>query len=400
MKLKFCKNLTFVQITNIYQLMRPYFFLYKLYGLFPYKISKNQIHSSKIGLCHTFFVAMSCIVYFVIAMYQCFYSLDIVFDTTESLMQFTSYFMLGTFIAVYSCASNKYKFLLLKKLILLSSMLSEKEFFEVAKVIYFKDIIGYIFLMGQIFNIASEDLTAQNISKMFALHITMIVFLMDMQYSNFVFLLKSCLKNVNNNLQLLTKSYEGCEIISCNKSMQLLQFNNLQLIKLRKLQHNHHHVSCVIKELNTVFTLQIIATVLMTFAEVTFGLYFFILHIQGKKGIDLDKQLWFNYFITSVTYYSLKMAVMVWICQETKNESLKTGIIVHDVILNNNNEQLKSELSLFSLQLLQCNNEFTSKCIVMNANLISGVVSGIATYLLILIQFLNTKKSTSKNNEQ
>ncbi|XP_031788758.1 gustatory receptor 8 isoform X1 [Nasonia vitripennis] len=111
----------------------------------------------------------------------------------------------------------------------------------------------------------------------------------------------------------------------------------------------------------------------MTFAEVTFGLYFFILHIQGKKGIDLDKQLWFNYFITSVTYYSLKMAVMVWICQETKNESLKTGIIVHDVILNNNNEQLKSELSLFSLQLLQCNNEFTSKCIVMNANLISGV---------------------------
>lgn len=71
------------------------------------------------------------------------------------------------------------------------------------------------------------------------------------------------------------------------------------------------------------------------------------------------------------------------------------------------------------MQLLQCKNEFTAKCITMDAQLLTAVgysiteflntktmiviifqiVSGIATYLLILIQFLKTKKNLTAENE-
>jgi len=120
----------------------------------------------------------------------------------------------------------------------------------------------------------------------------------------------------------------------------------LRLIKLRELQLKYHEVSKAITDLNSAFMLQVVSTVLMTFAEVTFGLYFFLLHSQGRKSIDLDKQVWINYFITSVTYHFLKFSIIVWICHETKNESLVTGIVVHDIILRCDSDQLETEVNL------------------------------------------------------
>ena len=344
-KINILNKWKFFRIENTYKLMRPCFLLYQSYGLLPYKINKKSIIFSKFGLCYSVAATIICIAYLVVLLYQCNVSREIKFDTVEGLMQFNCYFILGTFICICTSISCRYRLFLLKKILDVSSILSEKECQQLAGIIYIKDAISYLFLLVQMPNVLSED-AIQMYSKIFALYITIVVCLINLQYSNFVLILKSCFKNINNNLLRLKEDYKERKIFIHKSIGNQLQFSNLPLVKLRKLQQRHHEVSNVIQELNTVFTLQIIATVLMTFAEVTFGLYFFLLHSQGRKGIDLDKQIWYNYFLTSVTYHSLKIAVMVWICQETKNESLKTGIIVHDVILNSNSEQLKAEVYL------------------------------------------------------
>lgn len=343
LKYKFFTKWSFLKITNAYELIRPCLFLYKCYGLFPYRINKNSIVLCKLGCCHTVFMAIICTIYPIVFLYQCHISKSLEYSTVEGLLQVNCYFILATFITVSTYISTRSKISLLRKIFEVSSILSENDFRQLAKIIYVKNSVGFIFLMGQSFNIYAKPL-ALLLFKAFGLYVTVVVFLMDFQYSNYILILKSCFKNINNNLLRLKENYVGREIDIYKNTSNRSQFNNLQAIKLRKLQQKYHQISYVVKELNSAYTLQIIATILMTFAEVTFSLYFFLLHSQGMKNIDLDKQIWYHYFATSITYYALKMIIMVSICQEAKNESLKTGIIVHDVILYSNNDYLKAEV--------------------------------------------------------
>ncbi|XP_058802660.1 uncharacterized protein LOC131670775 [Phymastichus coffea] len=386
-----------IKITNTYDLIKPCLFLYKTCGIFPYVKNNNNIVLCNIGFCFSLFIAIICTIYLLIAMYQSIISKEIEFDTVEGLLQYNCYFVLGTFITVNTCVSYKKRFFILRQIIEVSVILSAKELQYIACVIYTIIIIGYIFLLAQFPHTYSEDLVLF-ISKMYTMYITIVVFLMDMQYMSYVMILKICFQNINKNI-LKLKMIKNQKSIHKAKSINFSRSEiNLQLVKLQKLQQRHHNVSVIVQQLNKVFTFHVIATVLMTFIEVTFGLYFFILHSQGRKGIDLEKQIWYNYFITSVTYYSLKIVIIVWVCQKAKNEASKTGIIVHEVILNVDNDEFVTELNLFSLQLLQCKNEFTSKCITVDAKLLTAIVSGIATYLLILIQFLKSKKNLSAGN--
>lgn len=332
-----------LKITNTYSLLKPCFLLYKTCGLFPYTKSNNDILLCNVGLCFSIFIGIICTTYLFGAMYQSIISEELEFDSVEGLLQFNCYFILGAFITAYTSVSYKSRLFLLKKIIEVSVILTEIELQNLMWGIYRIVILGYIFLIAQFPHIYSDDLVLF-VSKIYAMFITIVVFLMDMQYMTYVMILKMCFKNINNCIRELKIS----DIKKRNNVGEYINYLpshvNLQLLKLRKLQLRHHSVSNLVKQLNIVFALHIIATVLMTFIEVTFGLYFFILHSQGRKGIDLEKQVWYNYFITSVAYYSLKILILVSVCQNAKNEASRTGIIVHDVILSKDDDQFVAEV--------------------------------------------------------
>lgn len=339
MDLKYLKTFNFIQSDNIYDILRPWFFLNKLHGIFPYNLNRNQIQLSILGFCYSIFTTIACLICFIVLFIQCNITKATKFDTLEALLQFNCYFIQGSFITVTTCFLSNSRLVFLKKLKEVSLMLTKKECLLVAAIIYFLGTVGYMFLMAQMYN------AIKSLQKTFGMYITTVVFLMDVQYASYVLIIKACFKNINTNLKKLKQNKLNADGIKvCDNLKQQSYFKNLQVLKLRKLQQKYHEVSKVINVLNSVFTIQLISTVLMTFVEVTFGLYFFLLHSQGKKSIDLDKQVWINYYITSVTYYSLKLSIIVWICQEARNESLKTGVIVHDVILHRGCEQLETEV--------------------------------------------------------
>ncbi|XP_011880418.1 PREDICTED: putative gustatory receptor 28b [Vollenhovia emeryi] len=111
--------------------------------------------------------------------------------------------------------------------------------------------------------------------------------------------------------------------------------------------------------------------------------------LQWQDRISFKLNSIYNmYFMVYVLYYFIRIALIVWVCETSKNQAEKIRTTIHDVLNSTNNVQVKDELRLFSLQILHCKNTFSAKGFTVDATLLTGIMSGITTYILILIQFL------------
>ncbi|XP_012063699.1 PREDICTED: putative gustatory receptor 23a, isoform B [Atta cephalotes] len=86
--------------------------------------------------------------------------------------------------------------------------------------------------------------------------------------------------------------------------------------------------------------------------------------------------------------YVMKVMLIVWVCETGKNQVREIGTTIYDVLNSTRDKQIKSELQLFSLQILHCKNTFLTKGLAMDATFLTAMVGGITTYMLVLIQFL------------
>lgn len=265
------------------------------------------------------------------------------YDSIPGMLQANCYMILGGTITITTYIYNGSRMRLLQDLARVSSLLSKTSFNKLARWIHAKDFLFFIALVGQTPNIISKSLL-DTFCKTISMYTTLVVFLMDFHYSNCVLVLKSCFKNVNDNLTKLKENIV-IEDLYLLKRVSNHRPNPLLLVKLRELMSVHFEISAIVREVNSTFCLQINVSVLMTFAEVTFSLYFYLLQSHGATHINLEKQIWYSYFVTSVAYYSLKLAIMTWICQTTKDEASKTGVIAHEILINIDDTSFKEEVS-------------------------------------------------------
>ncbi|XP_043288356.1 gustatory receptor 23a-like [Venturia canescens] len=384
--------------TDYVSLMYPCFELLRIYGFFPYKItSGSTMVSSKLGYIYSTLLTGLNFGLMCFLLYQMDVSHKLQYASVPGYLQGNCYVVLGCSIAFVSYVYSSKRMRLLCDLAELSARLPSSSFTQVTKIVHAKDILGFFFLVAQYGNIYSEEATVI-VSKILAMYITVVVYLVDTLYVDSVIVLRVCFERVNDNLIALKDSI-------CTEDPHLLrrvyhkQKNPLLLLEIRAMKKQHNDISEVVQRLNSTFSLQIVATVTLTFAEITFSLYFYILQTVGFQSIDLKTQIWFCYFITSVTYYSVKMASIVWACETAKAQAIKTGIIVHEALIGTTDKQVKEELQLFSLQLLHRDNSFQAKGLSLDATLITAIVGGIATYLLILIQFLVAGKTSNPDSQ-
>ncbi|XP_012063662.1 PREDICTED: uncharacterized protein LOC105626988 [Atta cephalotes] len=61
-----------------------------------------------------------------------------------------------------------------------------------------------------------------------------------------------------------------------------------------------------------------------------------------------------------------------WACDTGKDEAMGIGITVHEILNDTNDEQIIDELQLFSLQVLQRENTFSAKSLIVDATLFVG----------------------------
>jgi len=220
----------------------------------------------------------------------------------------------------------------------ISSKLPSESYQKLSRLIHAKDILGsfYVLMEVPLFLAMNEN----TVLKLLLIYVSLLIFQVDMQYMNCVCVLKACFKRVNDNLELMIndeKYHLG--------QMYYQQRSTFLLIKLKALKQQHLKISNAVQMLNIIFSLQLLATIILTFIEITFQFYYLILYWQkGISMINVDDDIYNMYMTVLITYYFIKMMLIVWVCETGKNQALQIGTTVHDVLNSINNNEIKSEV--------------------------------------------------------
>ncbi|XP_066599276.1 putative gustatory receptor 28a [Prorops nasuta] len=378
---------------NFDSLMRPIFFFSYLLGLFPYKIiimKPFKIHFSKVDYIVSGVITMVYTIYVMVILYQVNFSGTLEFDSTPGLLQSNFYTILGFCSTITTFLFSTPRLHLLQSLSKVSARLPPEFFNRISQFVHAKDMFIFTFLVGQCPNVYSNDIS-RCLAKINWLYSTVVVFLMDSLYMNCVCVLKICYEYIGQNLTEVRGQLKG-DKPHLLRRVYHEENNPLLLMQIRSSMRHHLEISASLVTLNDTFTLQLLITVTMTFIEVTFSLYFFLLHRRNEKGINLELQIWYSYFSTSILYYSIKFLLIIFVCEMSRAKALKLREIVYELILSTNDTSVRTELQLFSQQLMQLEDTFTAKGFNIDTSLLTMIIGSISTYLLILIQFLITSK--------
>lgn len=329
--------------TDFQSLMYPCFTFCNILGLFPYKINGLTIESSQQRYILVTIVFCVLWIYQLVVLYEIDITGTIKFKGIPKTLERNCFYILTNFIATVTYILSRPRMHLLQTIMDISSRLPYNSYQKLSRLIHTKDIFGFFLLVVQaIFYYSTLDFDTWH--KAFVPYVNLIVFQMDMLYVNCVCILKTCLETINDNLRNLRD-------LVVNDQPHLLRRiyhenkNPFLLMELMALKKQHLAISDTVQMLNTIFSLQLLATIILTFAEVTFQMYFCILHWKvGKLLTNMDDTTYDVFLITSITYYSIKMMLIVWACETGRDQAMKIGTTIHDLLNNVSNEQIKDEV--------------------------------------------------------
>ncbi|XP_071637364.1 uncharacterized protein [Temnothorax longispinosus] len=376
--------------TDFQSLMYFNFTFCKILGIFPYKIEASTFETSKLRYILWIIVACAACIYELMMFYVLNFSGRVRVEVPKTIT-YNMHFLLGIFIMVVWYVLTGPRMRLLQTVQKISWRLPPKSYQNLSKLIHAKDIFGFLVLLWLILMVFlnTSDMVIDTLYEPFRVYIAMIAFQMDMLYMNCVCVLKACLKEINNNLENLQEFV----VNDISRRVYHKQRNPFRLIEIIALKKQYLAINDAVQMLKMVFSLQLLVAIVMVFKQITFFLYFHVVQWQGEISIRLDKQIGIEYFVSYITYYLLRITLIVWACETGKNQAVEIGTTIHEVLNITNNEKIKYELRLFSLQILHCDNTFSAKGLTVDAKLLTAMVSSIATYLLILIQFLGMSHS-------
>lgn len=329
--------------TDFHSLMYPCFTFCRILGVFPYKINTSTLEIYKpLFVLWTVLVCVCCICG-LIMLYEINISGGINMRSVPRTLEHSSYYILANLIAVVTYILNGPRMRLLQTILDISSTLPLESYRKLSWLIHTKDIIGffYILIIGIIYY---TKMNMNFLLRFFVIYINLFTFQMDMMYMNCVCVLKACFKRINDNLTNLQKLIVNGEtrlfVLICHE-----QGNPFLLMELKELKKRHIIISNTVQMLNIIFSLQLLATIIMTFIEITFSMYYYIL--QWKEDIliiRLEKPFYYAYVVVTMSFLSIKIILIVWACETGKNQASKISTTVHDVLNCTNNRQIKDEV--------------------------------------------------------
>ncbi|XP_039305708.1 putative gustatory receptor 28b [Solenopsis invicta] len=371
--------------------MYPCFIVCRILGMFPYRINALNIKICKpCYILSTIIISVFCF-FTLIAMYVLNFSKEIVYTNLPVTKKFQDNFQLisGGFAVVVTFILSKPRMRLIQTIMEISSSLSSESYQNLSRLIHSKDIFGlvYIFVVASIifYNLSDDILT-----KTFVLYNILFLFQIDMIFINCVFVLKACFKQLNDNLINLVKLVTNDDTYILG-STYYNERNPLVLMKLKVLKKQHLMISDTVQVLNKIFSLPLLVTISRTFLAITFALYFYVM--RWKIGMlyaenNVNGQIYDMVWIFIMTFFALKMGLLVWACETAKNQAIDINTAVHSVLNSISDKELKRELQLFALQLVHHRNVFSAKWTNIDLTLFTAMVGGITKHLVILIQFL------------
>ncbi|XP_011880399.1 PREDICTED: putative gustatory receptor 28b [Vollenhovia emeryi] len=381
--------------TDFQSLMYPCFTICRFLGIFPYNINASTFEASKLHYVLSAVIICVCCALYLTIIHGIAISKIINFgDVTRNFGALSFYTFSGVIVIITHILSSP-RMHLLQTILEISSKLPKESYQKLSRLIHVKDVFGTILIVVQLCIYFSKtemfELTCSKVLiLLFTMYLEMLIFQMNMLYINCVWVLKTCFKRINDNLIHVQRLVVNNMKLSVHRSIQ--QKNQFLLIELKTLKKQHLTVSKTVHMLNIIFSLQLLVTTVMSFSEITFELYSYVVRWKDGVFISLDWQF-LDVLLASMTYYIMKIVLLVWVCETAKNQAKEISTTIHGVLNSTRDEQIKVELQLFSLQTLHCKNTFLTKGLTVDATLLTAMAGSVTTYMLIMIQFLITSHS-------
>jgi len=349
-KNKMSKKWRLFHATNFQTLMYPCFIFCRILGIFPYKVNNSIFEISKPHYILSITITCAICVFELTIFYEFNIFTKINFETVITSLEIKSYCIIIIYLAIVTLVLSNPRMRLLQTIMKISSRLSPESYQKLSKLIHTKDIFGSFYLIFFIFYYFYK--IRENIYRIhegilliiFSIHGLLLAFQTDMLYVNCVCVLKACFKEINNNLlhmqQLIVNSVCESRVLTIFYYKQRTLF---LIMKLKALKKQHIMISYTVQTLNMIFSLQLLATIALTFLEISLPLYFHLVQWNDGLVIKLDKQMG-EIALTLMIYYIIKIALIVWACETGKNEAAKIRTTIHDVLNSTRNKQIKDEV--------------------------------------------------------
>ncbi|XP_011685784.1 PREDICTED: putative gustatory receptor 28a [Wasmannia auropunctata] len=344
--------------TDFESLMYPIIIFCNILGLFPYKINALVIESSTRRYILSTVVICVCFICLLSILYMIDISGNMKYKGVPRTFERHCFYILSGLMAVVTYILSGPRMRLLQTIMEISSKLPSESYQKLSRLIHTKDIVGSFFVFIELQLLIYVNVHV--VIKIFVIYVSLLTFNMDMLYMNCVCVLKACFKRINDNLEHMREFMMDDKVYHLGKMYQ--QRSLLLLAELKVLKKQHQTISNTVQMLNMVFSLQLLISIIITFGEITFQLYFHILYWQSNISmINVDDNIYTTFLTMSITYYFIKISLMVWACETGKDQALQIGTTVHDVLNIAGDKKIKSELQSFSLQILHRRNTFSAK---------------------------------------
>jgi len=317
-------------------LMYPCFTACRILGIFPYKINSSTFEVSKPYYILSAIITCVCSIYTLITLFNpaLFGKIDMIH--LPGTLANRCNFIFNNFVIIVTFILTGPRLRLLQTMLKISSSLSSESYKKLSRLIHIKDIIGLL-LFGPVIIYRSEVYGA------FHHYINLVVFQMNMLYMDCVCVLKACFKRINDNLVNMRRVITNNE--PCLRLNYHDQGNQFLIMELKALKRQHLVISNAVRMLNMIFSLQLLATVAMTFSDITFNTYYHILLFKYVLPESFQiKGLQYVLFLLYTTFIFIKLALIVWACETGKRQILQISTSIYDVFNHITDEQIKHEV--------------------------------------------------------
>ncbi|XP_036148071.1 uncharacterized protein LOC114254838 [Monomorium pharaonis] len=329
--------------TNFESLMYPSFTFCRILGIFPYTINASGFAISKSRYIFSTIVTG---VYFIFLLWI-LYIINICgincwkFKGVPRILERNCFYIFSGIIAVVTYILNGPRMRLLQTIMEISSKLPSESYQKLSKLIHAKDILGSICLiMGAPLFLT---MNVHVIFKILTIYVHLLMFQMDMLYVNCVCVLNACFKRLDDNLNHMRELMMEDEVYHLGGMYK--HRSSFLLIELKTLKMEHLTITNTVQMLNMIFSLQLLANIVLIFEELTFGIYFHILYWNdGTVLINIDESIYSTFLTIYITYYFIKLSLIVWACETGKDQAMQISTTVHDVLNSTDNNEIKDEV--------------------------------------------------------
>ncbi|XP_065205651.1 putative gustatory receptor 28b [Planococcus citri] len=173
--------------------------------------------------------------------------------------------------------------------------------------------------------------------------------------------------------------------------------SNLDVYSLNKINHIHFTLYKISTQINNVYGAQFMLMIPRVIFFCVLPVHYNIVTALVRDSNDHSPQLWTHVFtLMYIVLLTSPVIYVVNVASNTVNQAKRIHVLIHDLIDEDQEEQIEYELLIFSIQLLHRHIDFSvHEFFSLKPSLTTAMIELIITYVIILLQFQDTLASIS-----